>query len=509
MSTLQLDGRSLTFDSFHEVVFDGRAVALAEEARRGVAASRAVIERLVDSGAVVYGVTTGFGQMSDRRISHQQLRALQVNLVRSTACGVGEPLEEAETRGMLLLRANVLAAGFSGVREALVDLLCEMLNRRVHPVVPSRGSVGASGDLAPLAHLALALMGEGEALYEGARLPASEALRAAGLAPIELQAKEGLGLLNGTQAMLSLGLISLRQAEILADTADVIGGLTLDALRGTPAAFDARIHAVRPHPGQQQSARNLLQMNEGSEIRESHRSLEADPRIQDAYSLRCMPQVHGAARDAVAHVRRVLEIELNSATDNPLIFAVDPGVGEVLSGGNFHGQPVALALDFLALALQTLAGISERRTERLVNPFLNEGLPAFLASEPGLESGFMTPQVVAAALVSENKVLAHPASADSITTSGNKEDFVSMGMGAALKLKQVARNTCLVLAAEALCAAQALDYRAPLRTGPRGRRACELIRSVSPRLTTDRPLAPDLDAAAALIGSGRLRAVLE
>ncbi len=506
---LTLDGHSLTLESFRAVVFDGREAELSEAARRVVAASRAAIARMVESGAVVYGVTTGFGQLSDRRISPEQLRNLQVNLVRSTACGVGEPLGEAETRGMMLLRANVLARGLSGVREAVIDLLCAMLNRGVHPVVPSRGSVGASGDLAPLAHLALALMGEGEAVYEGRRMAGREALSCAGLAPLELEAKEGLALLNGTQAMLALGLIALDQAENLVDTADVIGALTLDALRGTPAAFDERIQAARPHPGQQQSARHLRRMNEGSEIRESHRSPESDPRLQDAYSLRCMPQVHGAARDAVGYVRRVLEIEMNSATDNPLVFADAAGGSEVLSGGNFHGQPVALALDFLALALASLAGISERRIERLVNPSLNEGLPPFLASNPGLESGFMMAQVTAAALVSENKVLAHPASADSITTSGNKEDFVSMGMGAALKLKKVVENTRYALATEALCAAQGLDYRAPLQTGPRGRRACELIRSVSPRLTADRALAPDIEAVARLIASARLRAVLE
>ncbi len=484
-------------------------MALAAGAGQRMAASRAVIERLVAGGAVVYGVTTGFGQLSDRRISPDQIESLQVNLVRATACGVGEALEEAETRGMMLLRANVLARGLSGVRCEVADLLCAMLNRRVHPVVPSRGSVGASGDLAPLAHLALVLMGEGEAVYQGRRLPGAEALSRASLAPLRLQAKEGLALLNGTQAMLALGLIALGQAEILADTADVVGALTLDALRGTPAAFDDRIHAARPHPGQRQSARNLLRMNQGSEIRRSHRSPRADPRIQDAYSLRCMPQVHGAVRDAVAYVRGVLEIELNSATDNPLVFAAAGASGRVLSGGNFHGQPVALALDFLALALASLAGISERRIERLVNPFLNEGLPAFLAVRPGLESGFMVPQITAAALVSENKVLVHPASADSVTTSGNKEDFVSMGMGAALKLKQVVANTRAVLAIEALCAAQGLEYRLPLRTGQRGRRALLLIRSVSPALAGDRPLAADVDAVARLIASGRLRAVLE
>jgi histidine ammonia-lyase len=507
VEALLIDGRSLTLRDYLEVVFERRPVALDGEARGRVRESRAVIERLVESGAAVYGVTTGFGQLSDTRIAHEQLHDLQVNLVRSHASGVGPALDEAESRGMLLLRANVLAGGLSGVRAEAIDLLCGMLNAGIHPLVPSQGSVGASGDLAPLAHLALVMIGEGEACYRGTRLPGGEALRMAGLAPLELQAKEGIGLLNGTQGMLAIGLLALRQAEILADTADVVGALTLDALRGTPAAFDPRIHQARPHPGQIESARNLLRMSEGSEIRESHRSSESDPRLQDAYSLRCMPQVHGAVRDVISHARRVLEIELNSATDNPLVFAT--GGGEVVLGGNFHGQPVAFALDFLALALTSLAGISERRLERLVNPSLNESLPAFLAGSPGLESGLMISQVVAAALVSENRVLAHPASADSITTSGNKEDFVSMGMGAALKLKRVVANARYVLAAEALAAAQGLEYRAPLRTGPRGRRALELIRSASPPLTRDRSLAPDLEAVSQLIASGRLCAVLD
>lgn len=503
---LRLDGLTLTRRGFSDVVFGGREAALDFSARAKAEASHAVIERIVESDANVYGVTTGFGQLSDRHIGRDQVRTLQVNLVRSHACGVGEPLDEPETRGMLLLRANALAQGHSGVRTAVIDLLCAMLNHRVHPVVPSRGSAGASGDLAPLAHIALVLIGEGEALHDSVRLSGRDALARAGLQPLALEAKEGIGLLNGTQAMLAVGLIALEQAEVLADSADIIGALTLDALRGTPVAFDERIHRARPHPGQLRSAENLRRLNEGSEIRESHRDARFDPRVQDAYSLRCMPQVHGAVRDAITHAARVFEIEMNSATDNPLVFA---DTGEVLSGGNFHGQPLALALDFLALALTSLAGISERRIERLVNPFLNEGLPPFLARQAGLESGLMVAQVTAAALVSENKVLAHPSSADSITTSGNKEDFVSMGMGAALKLKRVVENTRTVLGIEALCAAQGLDYRAPLRTGRRARRAHELVRSVSPPLTSDRPLAPDIATVSGLIGEGRLLGALE
>ncbi len=500
---LELDGNSLTLDSFRQAV-NGEKVALAPAARQRMAESRAVVERLAQSDAPVYGVTTGFGLLADRHIGRDDLRALQVNLLRSHACGVGDPLSEPETRGMLLLRANVLAKGYSGVRPETGELLCQMLNCGVHPMIPSRGSVGASGDLAPLAHLALVAIGEGEARYQGNVMPGREALSRAGLRPIELGAKEGLALLNGTQAMLSLGLLALIEARTLADSADVIGALSLDALRGTPAAFDARLHDdARPHPGQIETAANLRRLNAGSEIRESHRS--GDTRVQDAYSLRCMPQVHGALRGVLAHVRGVFEVEMNSATDNPLVFG--PTADDVLSGGNFHGQPVAFALDYLAIGLTVLAGISERRTERLVNPALNEGLPAFLAARPGLDSGFMPAQIAAAALVSECKVLAHPASVDSITTSGNKEDYVSMGMGAALKLRQVVENARNVLAIEALCAAQALDS-IPQKTSPLCEGARAAIRAVVPRMDADRVLATDIAAAARLVGDGGLAVFL-
>lgn len=491
---MQIDGNSLTLTAFEDVVVRGAPVALAAAARERMLRSRAVVERLVATNATVYGVTTGFGLLADRHIGGDQLRTLQLNLVRSHACGVGAPLSEHETRGLMLLRANVLAKGFSGVRPVVAELLCEMLNQRVHPVIPSRGSVGASGDLAPLAHLALAIIGEGES---------GEALRRAGLQPLQLEAKEGLGLLNGTQAMLALGLLALIEAERLAGTADVIGAMSLDALKGTDTAFDPRLHDLtRPHPGQIESAANLRRLIEGSKIRASHRDPTADPRVQDAYSLRCMPQVHGAARGVIQHVRAVFEVEINSATDNPLVF--DP---DVLSGGNFHGQPLALALDYLAMGLASLAGISERRIERLVNPTLNEDLPAFLAKDPGLESGLMEAHVVAASLVSENKTLAHPASVDSITTSGNKEDFVSMGMGAALKLRQVVENTRHVLAIEAICAAQALDFREP-KSSPHLEQAKSAIRSACPRLETDRSLSTDIAAVAQLIAEGKLAAVL-
>jgi len=379
--------------------------------------------------------------------------------------------------------------------------------------VPSQGSVGASGDLAPLSHLALVLIGEGEAMYGGSRLSGGEAIQRAGIRKLELQAKEAISLINGTQAMLAAGLLALIAAQIMVDSADVIAGLSLDALKGTDVAMDERIQSVRPHPGQKQTAANIRKMIEGSAIRESHRQCG---RIQDAYSLRCIPQVHGAVRDTLAHCRQVLETEINSAVDNPLVFLepkqvgekAPPIKGEILSGGNFHGEPVAFALDFLAIALSALAGISERRVERLVNPSLNEGLPPFLASDAGLNSGFMMAQVTAAALVSENKVLAHPASVDSITTSGNKEDYVSMGMTGAIKLKKIVQNTLTVLAIEALCAAQALDFLAPLKPGKRGLAAYRAIRAAVPALAGDRVLAGDFARAADVIAAGKLAEAL-
>jgi histidine ammonia-lyase len=397
---------------------------------------------------------------------------------------------------MMLIRANVLALGFSGIRPLVAMRLCELLNRAVTPVVPSQGSVGASGDLAPLAHMALVLIGEGEAEFDGAVVPAAEALRRAGLDPIGLHPKEGISLINGTQAMLAIGCLEAEAAIILADTADVVCAMSLDALRGTPRAFDPRIHDARPHPGQRESARRLRELLEGSEIRQSHIACR---RVQDAYSLRCAPQVHGAVRDALAEARRVFSIELNSATDNPLVFD-----SEIRSGGNFHGEPLALQLDFLAIALSALGGISERRIDRLVNPALNEHLPAFLAGHPGLESGLMMAQVTAASLVAENRVLAHPASTGSITTSGNKEDFVSMGMTSATKLQRVARNTRAVLAIEALAAARALDLLAPLKTSPPLEAARAAIRAASPPITADRPFYRDIAALESLIAAGGL-----
>jgi histidine ammonia-lyase len=508
LNALHINGRDLTLENVREVAVDQRPVLLLPAAREAVDRARAVVEEIVASDKLAYAVTTGVGKLSDVRIVGDQIRELQVNLVRSHAVGVGDPLPGPETRAMMLLRANSLAKGYSGVRGIVIDTLCEMLNRGVTPYVPSQGSVGASGDLAPLAHLALALIGEGECFDRAGKLiPSSDALKHAQIKPLLLKAKESISLINGTQAMLAVGTLGLLAAETLVDTADVLGGLCCDALKGTDTAFDERIHQARPHSGQIKSAANLRKMLEGSEIRESHRSCG---RVQDAYSLRCIPQVHGAVRDTLAHCRNVFEIEANSAVDNPLVFITNAknSDGDVISGGNFHGEPLAFALDFLAIALSALAGISERRIERLVNPALSEGLPPFLAEGAGLNSGFMMAQVTAAALVSENKVLAHPASVDSITTSGNKEDYVSMGMTAANKLKRIVENTRNVLAIEAIAVAQAIDFLAPLKTSKRGQAAQTAIRSVCPTVNKDRIMYKDFARIAELIASGKLAAPL-
>ncbi|PYV97032.1 MAG: histidine ammonia-lyase [Acidobacteria bacterium] len=510
MKALHINGNDLTLDAVREVAVERRPVLLDPDAREAVDRARAVVDALVANNKVSYAITTGVGKLSDARIAGDQIRELQTNLVRSHSVGVGEPLSIAETRAMMVLRANSLSKGYSGVRGVVIDALCEMLNRGVTPMVPSQGSVGASGDLAPLAHLALALIGEGECVDEnGKRLLSTEALRRAQIKPLVLEAKEAVSLINGTQGMLAVGVLALLAADRLVDSADVIGALTLDALRGTDVAFDERIHNVRPHSGQLTTSANLRKMLEGSQLRESHRDCD---RVQDAYSLRCMPQVHGAVRDTLTHCREVMEIEVNSAVDNPLVFVKNPkladGEGDVLSGGNFHGEPLAFVLDFLGIALSALAGISERRIERLVNPALNEGLPPFLAPGAGLNSGFMMPQVTAAALASENKVLAHPASVDSITTSGNKEDYVSMGMTASLKLKRILDNTRNVIAIEAMAAAQALDFLAPLKTSKRGQAAHAAIRAVCPTMERDRVMYQDFVRIAEVIARGNVAEVL-
>jgi histidine ammonia-lyase len=502
--TVELTGNDLTFEQLEEVSLRGAEVALSSAARSRMGASRAVIDRLVAAETTVYGVNTGFGDLAGVHISPDQIRTLQINLVRSHACGVGPPLSEAETRAIVLLRANALSKGLSGVRPAVVESLCAMLNRGVHPVIPSQGSVGASGDLAPLAHLALVVIGEGEAVFRGERMAGDEALRRAGLASLVLEAKEGISLLNGTQAMLALLSLALREAGILADTADVAAALSLDALRGSPAAFDLRVAGARPYEGHAASSRNLLRLNRGSQIRESHRGTGRDPRVQDAYSLRCAPQVHGAVRDAIAAVRGVAAVEMNSATDNPLVFAAPDGPagsGEVISGGNFHGQPLAMAADQLAIALATLGGISERRIEHMTNPHISL-LPPFLTRQPGLHSGFMITQVTAAALAAENKALAAPHSIDSIPTSGDQEDYVSMGMSAARRLRPMLDNLRRILAIELLAACQGIDFLSPLRTGTEAQEAHAQVREVSAQLGDDRSLAPDIEAVAARIAEG-------
>ena len=505
MKALHINGNSLTLEDVRSIAVDRQPVLLAPDAREVVERAREAVENLVSGNQTSYAITTGVGKLSDVRIAPDQIRELQLNLIRSHAVGVGDPLPVAETRAMMLLRANSLAKGYSGVRPVVIDTLCEMLNRNVTPVIPSQGSVGASGDLAPLAHLALVLIGEGECVSPNNTIPGHAALKQAEISPLRLEAKEAISLINGTQAMLGVGTLALLEAEVLVDSADVIAGLSLDALRGTDAAFDERIHKARPHPGQLKTAANLRKMLADSEIRKSHAECN---RVQDAYSLRCIPQVHGAVRDTLSHCRAVLETEANSAVDNPLVFIRNENQSDVISGGNFHGEPVAFALDFLAIALSALAGISERRIERLVNPTLNEGLPPFLAVDAGLNSGFMMAQVTAAALASENKVLAHPASVDSITTSGNKEDYVSMGMTGALKLRRILKNTRNIVSIEAMAAAQALDFLAPLKTSKLGQMAQREIRTVSPRVEKDRIIAGDFAKIGEIIAAGRLSTIL-
>ena len=500
MPPLPLSGRDLTIDNLIEVARGRRAVVLDPAAASRMRESRAVIERLVTAGATVYGVTTGFGDLADVRIEPSQTAELQRNLVRSHAAGVGEPLADEVVRAMLVLRANTLAVGLSGARVEVAELLIGMLNAAVHPVVPSRGSLGASGDLAPLAHLALVLIGEGEATVDGAGPGAgSDALRRAGLAPLQLGAKEGLALLNGTQLMAGIGALAHHDALRLALTADVVGAMSLEAMLGSGAAFDERLVAARPHPGQVASARHLRALLAGSEIGDSH--AESNHRVQDAYSLRCMPQVHGAARDAVGELERVLTVEINAATDNPLVFPT----GEVISGGNFHGEPLALALDYATLAVAELASISERRTARLVDAHLS-GLPAFLAQRPGVESGLMIAHYTAAALVNELQTLSHPSSVDTIPTSANQEDHVSMGATSALHLREAVGLAEQVLAVEALCAAQGLDFRRPLRPGAGVAAAQAVVRARVPHLEADRSPAPDIGAVQAMVHAGELLA---
>jgi histidine ammonia-lyase len=494
---MQLNGQRLTLAEIAAVAFGNDKVEISAAARARITASRKVIDEIIKRDTVVYGVNTGFGKLADVRVPHNELRELQLNLVRSHACGIGRPLSEPEVRAMMLLRANVLTLGFSGNRLEIVEMLCEMLNRGLHPVIPEKGSVGASGDLAPLAHLALSLIGEGETFFKGERLEGGEALRRAKLKPAHLEAKEGLALLNGTQAMHAVGGLSVLRGKRLARVADVAGAMTLEALKGTPAAFDARLQEARPHAGQKAVADHLLFLLKGSEIRKSH--LKNDPRVQDAYSLRCMPQVHGAIRGALTHCEDVLLIESGSATDNPLVFTES---GDVISGGNFHGAPLALGLDYAAIAVTDLMSISERRIERLVNPDLSEGLPPFLARHPGTQCGFMIAHVAAAALLNEAKVLAHPASIDNVPTSAGKEDHVSMGMTSALKLRSIVDLAENLLAIELLAGAEGLEHRRPLKAGTGVERAFAAVRKIAQPLTQDRSLSRDIARVAEAIQRG-------
>ena len=500
-SDLLLDGDSLTIADVVAVADGGRKVALSPAARTKLVERRKHVDEIVRRHDAVYGVTTGFGKLSDIAIPPARLAELQVNLIRSHVAGVGPPMPAREVRAMMLLRANVIAKGFSGARPELVELLAGMLNAGLHPPVPEQGSVGASGDLAPLAHLALALIGEGTLHRDGTSGDAAALLKAAGLAPVSLQPKEGITLINGTQAHTAVAALAITEAMRLWRVAHVAGAMSLEGLKGTPVAFDARIHDARGQTGQRASAALLRALLADSAIRESHRT--GDPRVQDAYGLRCMPQVHGPVLDALRFAEGVIARELNAATDNPLLFAD----GAMLSGGNFHGQAVAMALDFMAIALTNLATISERRIDRLVHPDLNEGLPPFLAVDAGVNSGFMMAQVSAAAHASECKVLSHPASVDTIPTDGSKEDVVPMAMGAAWKLRRVVENVAHVLAIELMCAAQAVDGRAPLTPARKVGEAHAVVRRAVPPLAQDRALAPDIAALRAAIAAGHFDGV--
>ncbi len=499
MSTARvlIDGDTLKLEEISQIAHGQALVELAPDAARRVEEARALVDRIANGDEPAYGINTGFGTLAEVRIDKKDLRELQRNLILSHAAGVGQPLPIPEARALLLLRCNVLAKGYSGIRPQTLGLAIEMLNRGVVPVVPERGSVGASGDLAPLAHLALVFIGEGEAFFEGQRLPGKEALAKAGLAPVVLEAKEGLALVNGTQAMCAVGSLVQLRSERLADLADLAGAMTLEGLLGSHKPFIPEIHEVRPHVGQRAVAAHLRRLLEGSELVESHAHCS---KVQDPYSLRCMPQVHGAARDGIAFSRRMLEVEVNAATDNPLVFTRE---GRIVSGGNFHGQPISLGLDVLAIGLTHLASISERRMEQLVNPSLS-GLPPFLTQKSGLNSGFMIAQVTSAALVAESRILAHPASVDSIPSSAGREDHVSMGMTAALKVRQVAEHLASCLAIEILAAAQALDFRKPLKAGKGPQAAWELVRSKVPHMDKDRELHLDIRAVQQLVDSGEL-----
>jgi len=499
---LAIDGESLTVEEVVRVARDGEPVKLSHPAIKRVEACHAALLRIVRSGKPVYGVTTGFGQLENVPISKADLLRLQENLVRSHAAGAGPPLHVDDVRASILIRANALAKGYSGVRHEVVDLLLGMLNKGVHPFVPSRGSLGASGDLAPLAHIALVMIGEGEAYVGEKRMPGGAALRAAGLKPLRLEAKEGLAILNGTAVMAGLGCLLVADALGLLKDAEIAASMSFEGLRGSPAPFDARIARLKKQVGQHLVAGNMVKLLQDSEIVQSHKGPH---RVQDPYSLRCIPQVLGACFESIQYARQVLEIEINSATDNPLIF---PDTAESLSGGNFHGQSLAMALDFLGLGLTVLGAFSERRTARLVDPQLSE-LPPFLTEHGGLQSGMMILQYTAAALASENKVYAHPASADSIPASANQEDHNSMGQGAAVKARHILENARRIVAIEYLCGAQGLEFRKPLKAGLGPRFAHRLLRKSVPRLTTDRSMSGDIDHVVGMMRAGEISKVVQ
>jgi histidine ammonia-lyase len=503
MREVQIDGETLTIEDVVGVARENAKVSISEKAKKRVRKCRETLEKLVDKNQVIYGVNTGFGALSNIVIPPQSLKQLQANLIRSHSAGVGKPLRTDVVRALMLLRANTLAKGYSGIRLETLEAIVEMLNKGVHPIIPSKGSVGASGDLAPLSHMVLVLIGEGEAEYKGEIMKGREAMEKAGIKPIQLEVKEGIALNNGTQLMSAIAALTLYDAENLIKTAEVAAALTLEALLGVHDAFDEKIQKVRPYEGQEKTAENIRKLISGSKlIHTGAQAMEKLQRPHDAYSLRCIPQVLGAARDAIAYVRKVVETEINSATDNPLIF---PEEAVCLSGGNFHGQPISLAMDFLGIALAMVGNMSERRITRLMDEKLNNGLPAFLIpleAKKGVSSGLMTLQYTAAALASENKVLAHPACVDSIPTSANFEDFVSMGATAAQKTMQILENTQYIVAIELLCAAQALEYRGPEKLGKGTRKAYEMIREKVPALKEDRALSNDVEKIKSLIERG-------
>ncbi len=492
-----LDGESLTIEDIVRVARQGDTVSLDPTAAGRMEGSRRLVEKIGREGRVAYGVKTGIGELANVSIPDEDLRRLQLNIVRSHSAGVGEPLPEDLVRAMMLIRANGIAKGYSGVRPSVLELMCAMLNARIQPIIPRKGSVGASGDLAPLAHMSLVLIGEGEALLEGERLGGLDALERAGLQPVELLAKEGLALINGTSLMSAYGCLALHDAEICLGNALVAGAMSFEALKASPQPFDSRIQALRPHPGQAAAARSLLNLLQGSEVIPSHKDC---PKVQDAYTLRCMPQVFGACFDVLSDARRVLSVEINSATDNPLLFPDDE---EALSCGNFHGQPLAFTLDFMAIALTSLGAFAERRIARLLDGHLSE-LPPFLTVQSGLNSGLMIAQYTAAALASESKVLAHPASADSIPTSANQEDFVCMGPAAGEKLLRVLENVRNIIAIEYLCAAQGLEFVKPLKPGKGVSSAYSLLRDRVPSIEKDRPISADIERIRDMVSSGEV-----